>query len=530
MAKKKKPEIATVPMTDPNEVAGNAANLIGTIGRTAQQTDVQTGRAGTAAFARDIMQGGLSAVDPAAARAINQFEQANRVTGKDLAEQGRLQRIVNTGKNSAGKQLSQKQIERARAKLETLSTRITTRQQAVEDFTQRTIASSPSAASVMRQADPEFYANVDRAQGFADQIGQMSPEGQRFLDAAGRGYQAGAISSRDVAAERVSAPRMGDFGRATSRDISAAQVGAGMLGQSLMQRAMSGVQGGGRLSGEASRDAVQAARQGFAARGLATGSAALGAELLNRDRFRRQREMEDLQFASGVQAQDLGRQFNNVGNQLTADQANQSAAMQAELANLQARYNAAVQQGNWDQATAFQNQATSLQAAISNADRSLNAAVQNEQARRLGTITNNEMLYNAAGYVDGQRAAGLGASLQMAGVQQSANPLFRLLGQNPYAGGYGSQAVGPGSQLAGGVAQLNAGANEFNANATNWANYANAFQPSFQSGTGSTIGSIAGGLLGGAAGYFASAGNPMFAMGGYMAGSQIGGGIGQSFR
>jgi hypothetical protein len=65
-----------------------------------------------------------------------------------------------------------------------------------------------------------------------------------------------------------------------------------------------------------------------------------------------------------------------------------------------------------------------------------------------------------------------------------------------------------------------------------WADAANKYGQygPQQSGMGSTIGGIAGGLLGGATGYFASGGNPMFAMGGYMAGSQIGSGVGGSFR
>ena len=539
MAKKKNPEIATVPLTDPNEVANNAATFIRTIGPAAQQTDVQTGRAGTRAGFIDILTGGASITNPTGFQAFNQFRSQNAPSAQQLIRQqnltrrqSELQAMLESGVGKNGKPLTAAQranietrLNRVSRNLTNITTEIDSGNQAVQKAYDDFVGSSPNVSEVMRQADPEFYANVDRAQGIANTIGQMSPEGQRFLDASGQGYQAGTIGAQsvtaaqmgpiaNVGAQQVQAARMGDFGRATSRDISAGQVGAGMLGQSLMQRAMTGIERGGLLSPQATRDAIQSARQGFAARGLATGNAALGAELLNRDRFARVREMEDLNFASGVQTQDLGRQFQNVGNQLAADQANQSAAMQAELANLQARYNAAVQEGNWQQAAAISNQDATLRAdmanqqtafntgqfntqqanvvGISNADRTLNAATANENARRLGTITNNEMLYNAAGYTDGQRAAGLGASLQMAGVQQSANPLFRLLGSNPYAGGYGSQAVGPGSQLAGGVAQLNAGANEFNANATNYATFANAFRPSFNSSlTGSPWGDFA---------------------------------------
>jgi hypothetical protein len=95
-----------------------------------------------------------------------------------------------------------------------------------------------------------------------------------------------------------------------------------------MQQAVERAQSGGRLSAEASRDATQAARAGMAARGMATGSAGLAAEMLNRDRFARARQTEDNAFASGVQAQDLTRQFNNQESRMRAQMANQAANQQ----------------------------------------------------------------------------------------------------------------------------------------------------------------------------------------------------------
>ena len=55
---------------------------------------------------------------------------------------------------------------------------------------------------------------------------------------------------------------------------------------------------GRSLSPEQMRDATQSARQGMAARGMATGMGALGAELLNRDRFATQREAQRRSFAA----------------------------------------------------------------------------------------------------------------------------------------------------------------------------------------------------------------------------------------
>lgn len=57
---------------------------------------------------------------------------------------------------------------------------------------------------------------------------------------------------------------------------------------------------GRSLSPEQQRDATQSARAAFAARGMATGNPAIGAELLMRDRFADARQQQRRQFAGGV--------------------------------------------------------------------------------------------------------------------------------------------------------------------------------------------------------------------------------------
>jgi hypothetical protein len=127
---------------------------------------------------------------------------------------------------------------------------------------------------------------------------------------------------------------------------------------------------------------------------------------------------------------------------------------------------------------------------------------------------------------------GLGAVLQRGQLQGAANPNNMLMNLYNSAEPTGSQAINAGAGIGTNWANNQLSADTFNANAQMWTDMANKYgnYGGMQSGPGSTIGSIAGGLLGGAAGYFASNGNPMFAMGGYMAGSQIGGGVGGSFR
>lgn len=82
----------------------------------------------------------------------------------------------------------------------------------------------------------------------------------------------------------------------------------GELGRRLMTEALGRSERGfGQLSAEAERNATQAARSGMAARGMATGSAGLGAELLNRDIYQRQRAAEDINFVGGVMNDERNR-------------------------------------------------------------------------------------------------------------------------------------------------------------------------------------------------------------------------------
>ena len=68
----------------------------------------------------------------------------------------------------------------------------------------------------------------------------------------------------------------------------------------------------GMLSAQDARDATQQARAAMAARGMATGNAAIGAELLNRDRFVQQRRAQDLNIlgqSAQLAEQERGRRL-----------------------------------------------------------------------------------------------------------------------------------------------------------------------------------------------------------------------------
>jgi hypothetical protein len=82
----------------------------------------------------------------------------------------------------------------------------------------------------------------------------------------------------------------------------------GELGRRLMNEALQRSERGfGQLSAQDEREATQAARSAMAARGLATGNAGIGAELLNRDRYSRQRAAEDINFVGGVMNDQTNR-------------------------------------------------------------------------------------------------------------------------------------------------------------------------------------------------------------------------------
>jgi hypothetical protein len=81
----------------------------------------------------------------------------------------------------------------------------------------------------------------------------------------------------------------------------------------LMQDAEQELALGRSLSPEQQRQATQSARAAFAARGMATGNAAAGAELLSRDAYGTARQDQRRGFAAGVNQMDLARRQRRVG-------------------------------------------------------------------------------------------------------------------------------------------------------------------------------------------------------------------------
>jgi hypothetical protein len=320
------------------------------------------------------------------------------------------------------------------------------------------IANSPKMTELLTEKYPEYAAALAASRPFLAQMGQLGPQGEALMGALSAGFQGsditfnnaeavGAVGSqlpiRDVTTSAIEAGQVGPQQQITAQQIKAAQMGpiaavkgpagytpqqvqaiqaqrvadisanqvqSGALGSQLMSEAQRRVSLNGQLSPEATRDAIQSARQGFAARGMATGNAALGAELLNRDRYSRQRGLEDLQFAQGVQGADITRQQANQDASLRASTANQSTASGLSLANQSAGMNA--QQLN--QAAGARSaeflQSGELQAGLANAQTAYNTGQTNAQLANQGVLANQDADLRA-------QAANQGTTLSAGTVQ-----------------------------------------------------------------------------------------------------------------
>lgn len=300
----------------------------------------------------------------------------------------------------------------------------------------------------IRSAYSDAYQTADQLENVARQQAGSSAEYNRAQAALRRGVDprlsasaaptaAGMGQARDARATRMSAEdaRFHTVGPAfrgvRTPDVAAGQVGAGRLGDALMGEAVRRVQSGGRLTGEANRDAVQAARAGMASRGMATGNAGLAAELLNRDRYARARSAEDLALAQNVQGQDMDRQFTNVANRLRADQQNQQVTAARNLADQSAinRMREVGYQGTIDQRqfnaaqenalrSQFANNALQASMANQDADQGRNLAI--SQNRQQANVVGAQLAQANNQFNAGQRTA---ADLQNIAYLQAGSAL-----------------------------------------------------------------------------------------------------------
>lgn len=361
------------------------------------------------------------------------------------------------------------------------------------------------ASQAFRSANPELYAQLARADqlgansnyfgglqgaiGGARQFGdvQSNQFGTDYLGAYGNAL-AGARQFGDVQAQRVGAQRVGTGALGSQMYGQAINAGPSQINLALQQQGMDALAQGGNLSPAETRQLQQGVREAYASRGTEMGSAAVTAEAVAQQQAGRQRQLENIQLASGigqqltaeqqanrsyqqaVQQQELARQQGNVGTNLQSQLSNQQAMNEMALQNRQ--FGAGQQQQYLaNLTTGFQNEFTNQQAAN-------NLALQNRQfalGQQQQQISNLGLLGQLQ---QGQGAADRSYALQLAGAYGGASfdPMMAILGRQSSAPQMAGQQQGYASNLMGNLQgpQLfdpNAGINLALQNSSNLGNY-----------------------------------------------------------
>ena len=137
----------------------------------------------------------------------------------------------------------------------------------------------------------QSFAGAGRMGATGNQLMRTGTQAGRQI----RGLARGAVNVGDQFMDQI-----GGLGRTLGREARRgfASSGPTSIEKQLYRQGQEELALGRSLSPEQVREATQAARQGLAARGLATGTAALGAELLNRDRYATQRQEQRRSFAA----------------------------------------------------------------------------------------------------------------------------------------------------------------------------------------------------------------------------------------
>lgn len=279
---------------------------------------------------------------------------------------------------------------------------------------------------------------------------QVMSQGYNAQGYNAQGYDASrAAAVADVAAQNVTQGALGQS--LYSQALQAAPTSAS---ETFRQRAAQMATSTGQLSPEELRNAQQATREAFAARGLEMSNQAIAAEAMSRAGAVRERQAQDIQqasalnqayladlgasrgFATGVYGQDLGLQQANQAANLQAGMANQSVGAQISLAN-QAAINQARQfgAGATNEASRFtagaQNEAAQFGAAAMNA-----AAMANAEQQARFALANQSTLSqtNLANVAAGTEASRFAAAAQNAAAMANAEQQARFMLANQQAG------------------------------------------------------------------------------------------------
>jgi hypothetical protein len=168
-----------------------------------------------------------------------------------------------------------------------------------------------AAQSAAQQAS--YRAMLADALAATDQIaGRLDNDYTRQALAANRDV------TGDLQGMRGAASEMGRLGQLAQRDLEGTAIERMLQAQAERELAL-----GRQLTPEQERESQQAARSGFAARGMAMGNPSAMAEILNRDAYGTMREAQRREFAGGVNQMNEGNRMNRLGmaGQMTAQQA-----------------------------------------------------------------------------------------------------------------------------------------------------------------------------------------------------------------
>lgn len=285
------------------------------------------------------------------------------------------------------------------------------------DFAKRVLDMYPGIARAERQA------TTDQRGGDVADLRRFGQGLMRALDKA----QPGFLSSLSALNSRVATAgdRTGLLGKLNFDALSA---GPSAIRNELTSQAQSDLALGGSLSPEEERMAMQAARQGWADRGLMNSNPAVVQEALNRDSLSRQRQAERRGFASAVLNQGMAEDAQNRAFALNTEGQNQSALnaerqflagaagvnQQALSPLLQFLSNRAVVSpamgaGLMNAAPNSQGQSAGLLAQLLNYGQDLNNTNFNAAESRANAAANNSAALMGAGINAGTKLLGIAA-------------------------------------------------------------------------------------------------------------------------
>lgn len=164
-------------------------------------------------------------------------------------------------------------------------------------FQQQQLNNSNASAKAALRLYPQF-AGAERAATTKTREADLSDllgMGGRAQDAYAAGSPGYASLLREIAAGDRSSPLLGKL------NFDALTADRGPISRELERSALTELALGRSLSAEETRDATQSARGAWSARGLGMSNPAIGAEILNRDAYGREREAGRRQYAMGVE-------------------------------------------------------------------------------------------------------------------------------------------------------------------------------------------------------------------------------------